>query len=82
MASTLTRAAPRISFCDMFPIRDHNPSTRIPYVTFVLMAANIGVFLSYVGLLGDERAHLVVEFEYPGVRDRCRFDRPAEEHLA
>jgi membrane associated rhomboid family serine protease len=40
----------------MFPIRDHNPSTRIPFVTYVLIAANVGVFLSYVGLLGDERA--------------------------
>jgi len=40
----------------MFPIRDHNPSTRTPYVTYVLVAANIGVFLSYVALFGDERA--------------------------
>ena len=40
----------------MFPIRDHNPSTRVPYVTYVLIAANIGVFLSYIGLLADERA--------------------------
>ena len=40
----------------MFPIRDHNPSGRVPYVTYILMAANIGVFLSYVPLLGDERA--------------------------
>ncbi|HCQ64515.1 MAG TPA: rhomboid family intramembrane serine protease [Rhodobacteraceae bacterium] len=40
----------------MFPIRDHNPSTRTPYITYVLVAANIGVFLSYVALFGDERA--------------------------
>ena len=42
----------------MFPIRDHNPSSGVPYVTYALIAANIGVFLSYVGLLGDERALL------------------------
>ena len=29
----------------MFPIRDHNPSTRTPYVTYALIAANILVFL-------------------------------------
>ncbi|WP_299624257.1 rhomboid family intramembrane serine protease [uncultured Tateyamaria sp.] len=39
----------------MFPIRDHNPSGRIPYVTYMLMAANIMVFLSYVGLFSDPR---------------------------
>lgn len=40
----------------MFPIRDHNPSGRVPYVTYILMAANIGIFLSYVPILSDERA--------------------------
>lgn len=40
----------------MFPIRDHNPSGRIPYVTYVLMALNIGIFLSYLPLLSDDRA--------------------------
>ncbi|MCB1349026.1 MAG: rhomboid family intramembrane serine protease [Maritimibacter sp.] len=40
----------------MFPIRDHNPSSRTPYVTYLLIAANTGVFLTYVGLLGNERA--------------------------
>ncbi len=40
----------------MFPIRDHNPSGRVPYVTYILMAANIGIFLSYVPLLSQERA--------------------------
>ncbi len=37
----------------MFPIRDHNPSGRVPYVTYALMAANVGIFLSYVSLLSD-----------------------------
>ncbi len=40
----------------MFPIRDHNPSGRTPYVTYALMALNIGVFLSYVGLMADDQA--------------------------
>tara|TARA_R110002049_G_scaffold160202_2_gene325269 strand:- start:51947 stop:52690 length:744 start_codon:yes stop_codon:yes gene_type:complete len=40
----------------MFPIRDHNPSGRTPYVTYALMAANIGIFLSYVGLMSDANA--------------------------
>jgi membrane associated rhomboid family serine protease len=29
----------------MFPIRDHNPSGRTPYVTWALLAVNIAVFL-------------------------------------
>ncbi|WP_050527621.1 rhomboid family intramembrane serine protease [Pseudorhodobacter aquimaris] len=31
----------------MFPIRDHNPSGRTPYVTYALILTNIGVFFSY-----------------------------------
>lgn len=31
----------------MFPIRDHNPSGRTPYVTFALILANCVVFLGY-----------------------------------
>ena len=31
----------------MFPIRDHNPSGRVPYVTYALILANVGIFLSY-----------------------------------
>lgn len=40
----------------MFPIRDHNPSGRIPYVTYALMAANIGIFLSMLPMSQDEQA--------------------------
>jgi membrane associated rhomboid family serine protease len=39
----------------MFPIRDHNPSGRTPYVTYLLMAANIAVFFSYVALFDNPR---------------------------
>lgn len=40
----------------MFPIRDHNPSNRTPYVTWALIAINVVVFLSYYpSLSGSER---------------------------
>lgn len=42
----------------MLPIRDHNPSGRIPYVTYALMALNIGIFISYWPLFSDDRALL------------------------
>lgn len=37
----------------MFPIRDHNPSGRTPYVTYALIAINVLVFLSYWHFLND-----------------------------
>ncbi|MEM7320331.1 MAG: rhomboid family intramembrane serine protease [Pseudomonadota bacterium] len=40
----------------MFPIRDHNPSGRQPIVVYMLIVANIGVFLSYVGNMDDLHA--------------------------
>ena len=40
----------------MFPIRDHNPSGRTPYVTYALIAINVVVFLSYWHLFSDPRA--------------------------
>jgi membrane associated rhomboid family serine protease len=46
----------------MFPIRDHNPSLRTPYVTYALIALNVVVFLLYLPLLGDE-ARLVAFFD-------------------
>lgn len=39
----------------LFPIRDHNPSGRTPYVTYLLLMANIAIFLSYAGALQDPR---------------------------
>jgi membrane associated rhomboid family serine protease len=35
----------------MLPIRDHNPSERVPYVTYVLIAINIAVFAYQYGAL-------------------------------
>lgn len=40
----------------MFPIRDHNPSGRVPYVTWALIAANVVIFFSYWDLFRDQRA--------------------------
>jgi len=37
----------------MFPIRDHNPSAGTPYVTYALIAANIGIFLAYWPLFSE-----------------------------
>lgn len=31
----------------MFPLRDHNPSGRTPYVTWLLIAANVAIFIFY-----------------------------------
>lgn len=39
----------------MFPIRDHNPSGRIPYVTYALIVINVLVFVSYAGVIDDAR---------------------------
>ena len=40
----------------MFPIRDHNPSERTPYVTLTLIALNVAVFLAGLALLQTDRA--------------------------
>ncbi|MEM9551269.1 MAG: rhomboid family intramembrane serine protease [Pseudomonadota bacterium] len=40
----------------MFPIRDHNPSGRTPYVVYTLMAANILMFLANLPISNDPRA--------------------------
>ncbi|MGR3636181.1 MAG: rhomboid family intramembrane serine protease [Shimia sp.] len=39
----------------MFPIRDHNPSGRTPYVVYALLVLNIVIFLSYQPIMGDPR---------------------------
>lgn len=40
----------------LFPIRDHNPSGRTPYVTYVLVVANVAIFLSYAVVMQEPRA--------------------------
>ena len=44
----------------MFPIRDHNPSGRTPYVVFVLIAANILIYVGSTGLFDSQ--HEVFSF--------------------
>lgn len=48
----------------MFPIRDHNPSGRTPYVTYALMVINIVVFMLYWPLFNDPRALNVFFYEW------------------
>ena len=40
----------------MFPIRDHNPSEAVPYVTYGLIAVNVAVFLACWLTIADEAA--------------------------
>ncbi len=40
----------------MFPIRDHNPSGRVPYVTYAIIALNVVAFLSYVSVINNDAA--------------------------
>jgi len=71
----LTRGPMTASVARMFPLRDHNPSERTPYVTYALMAANIGVFLSYAGLFTDPRA-LALFFQTWGLVPATAWDLP------
>ncbi|MEO0484282.1 MAG: rhomboid family intramembrane serine protease [Pseudomonadota bacterium] len=48
----------------MFPIRDHNPSTQVPFVTYALIVVNAAVFLSYLPLFGDEDALYQIYLEW------------------
>jgi membrane associated rhomboid family serine protease len=43
----------------MFPIRDHNPSERTPFVTWALIVANVVIFLSYFPALSGNQADLL-----------------------
>lgn len=40
----------------ILPIRDHNPSRRVPYVCWALIVANIAIFAAYWPLFDDPRA--------------------------
>jgi len=39
----------------MIPIRDHNPSNRVPFVTYTLIAANVLIFIGYSDMFSDPR---------------------------
>ncbi len=58
----MTSAPRRHTYARMFPLRDHNPTARTPFVNYALIAANILVFLAYWPLSSDPRA--LQEFFY------------------
>jgi len=44
----------------MFPFRDHNPSNRIPYVAYALIAINILIYVTY-GFLPPEQVYMIFD---------------------
>lgn len=57
----------------MFPLRDHNPSSRTPFVTWALIAINVAIFLSYQGLQGFALDRFFFDW---GLVPRTAFERP------
>ena len=55
----------------MLPIRDHNPSLRVPYVTYALMAANILIFL--IGLVVLQSQVQIAQFYFDYALIPARF---------
>ena len=74
----------------MFPIRDHNPSERWPYVTWALIATNLLIFFSYYHLFSNDRAiaqfffdwGLVPAYERPSAYITSMFLHGGIMHLA
>ena len=48
----------------MLPIRDHNPSERLPYVTYTLMAINVAVYLFGLATLTNDLAISQFYYDY------------------
>lgn len=48
----------------MIPIRDHNPSTRTPYVTLTLIALNVSVYLYGLTVLTTDIAMSQLYYDY------------------
>ncbi|SFS22066.1 rhomboid family intramembrane serine protease [Yoonia litorea] len=48
----------------MFPIRDHNPSQRVPFVTITLIVINVAVYLWGLSALDTNRALAQFYFDY------------------
>lgn len=48
----------------MFPIRDHNPSSRTPVVTYLLIASNILVFMAILPSFADEPGLMRLFYSY------------------
>lgn len=47
----------------MFPIRDHNPSDKTPFVTWSLIAANVIIFLMYFPQLSGNESQLIAFYD-------------------
>ncbi len=60
----LTAPQPAPNVTPMFPIRDHNPSGRTPYVTYALIAANIAIFLYMLTFSTSDRALMAFYWDY------------------
>lgn len=54
----------------MFPIRDHNPSGRTPYVVYALICANILIYLSTLGVMADDRSAYYYLIDWAMIPDR------------
>lgn len=48
----------------MLPFRDHNPSRRTPYVTYLLMALNIGIYLCGLAFVTTNQQIGQLYFDY------------------
>ena len=48
----------------MFPIRDHNPSERTPFVTYGLIALNVIIFLYVPSFIQDDQAVYQLYYDY------------------
>ncbi len=61
----------------MFPIRDHNPSDRRPYITWALIAVNIAVHLWVMAMVQNERALLQLYYDWAMIPARLvQFENP------
>jgi rhomboid family protein len=54
----------------MFPIRDHNPSGRTPYVVYTLIAANILVYVSTLGIMSGDKSAYFFLLDWAMIPDR------------
>ena len=60
----LDAAAPSGHAANMLPIRDHNPSERIPYVTYILLAMNVVIYLYGLAFLQTDASLSQFYYDY------------------
>lgn len=51
----------------MFPIKDHNPSERTPYVTYALIILNVAIFALNYGVMNDAAAQSTFLYDWSTV---------------